>query len=74
MVNECDDKHLENKKMKNTNTINGQDMNNETRIYGVFDTKTQMIVAQYDSRKKASRRADKLDDNYGAYRYIVKTL
>lgn len=42
--------------------------------YQVIDNKTKQIVGEYKSRKRASNRADKLDLEYGAYRYIVKPI
>ena len=41
-------------------------------MYSVIDIKTGNIVATYDNRKSAYRKADKLDLEYGAVRYVVR--
>ena len=40
--------------------------------YQVIDTKTGDVMGIYSSRKRASRKADKLDLEYGAIRYAVR--
>ena len=42
--------------------------------YQVIDLHTKTIVGTYDTRKAASRRADKLDQAYGATRYTVRVI
>lgn len=39
--------------------------------YQVIDTKTGNVIGIYKSRRMASRKADKLDLEYGAIRYTV---
>ena len=41
-------------------------------MYSVIDIRTGEIVGSYKSRKVASRKADKLDMEYGAVRYVVR--
>ena len=40
-------------------------------IYQVIDKKTKDVLGTYKSRKIAVRKADKLDNAYGGYRYGV---
>lgn len=41
-------------------------------MFKIFDTKCQHYTRpSYKTRKAAQRAADKLDNNYGAYRYYV---
>lgn len=40
--------------------------------YVVVDRKTNEIVGTYKCVKKARRKRDKLDNEYGSYRYTVK--
>lgn len=41
--------------------------------YIIIDTKTGFQVGgEYQSRSRASNRVDKLDNEYGAYRYSVR--
>jgi hypothetical protein len=40
-------------------------------VYRVIDSRTGKIVGVYNSLAAAYRRADKLDAEYGAVRYIV---
>ena len=40
----------------------------------VVDRKTQQIVGEYQTMRRALRRADKLDMAHGAYRYSVKKV
>ena len=42
--------------------------------YGVFDSQTGAKVGDYESRKRASRVADKRDIEYGAVRYVVRRI
>jgi hypothetical protein len=42
--------------------------------YQVIDRQTQQVVGTYKNRAAASRRVDKLDNEYGSYRYFVKTI
>lgn len=46
-------------------------------IYKIFDTKTKSQIGKdytRKNRKRAYNRIDKLNLNYGSYRYYVKTL
>ena len=43
-------------------------------MYQVIDRQTQAVVGTYKTRVAASRRVDKLDNAYGAYRYYVKSV
>ena len=47
---------------------------NQTKQYQVIDRHTQSIIGTYKSRKRATNKADKLDNIYGAYRYKVKSV
>lgn len=41
--------------------------------YQIIDTKTgQQVGKDYASRARARSRADRLDNEYGAYRYAVR--
>lgn len=43
--------------------------------YLIIDGKTgQQIGKPYQSRRRASARVDRLDNEYGAYRYRVKPI
>lgn len=42
--------------------------------YDIIDTRTQQVVASRLTRKRASTKADQLDNAYGAVRYIVKAI
>lgn len=42
--------------------------------YQVIDNQTQQVVYTTDNRKRAYNKADRLDRNYGAIRYIVKPI
>lgn len=42
--------------------------------YLVIDGQTGEIRGSYASRRRAFRRADKLDLEYGAYRYYVQVV
>lgn len=43
-------------------------------MYQVIDSQTQQIRGTYQSRRRAARRADALDLEYGAIRYRVEPL
>ena len=52
--------------------IEGQYQRRKKMTYMVKDLKTQKYVSsEYATRVRAQRRADKLDVEYGAHRYIV---
>lgn len=40
-------------------------------IYVVIDRQTKIIVGRYKTLKSAKRKADKLDNVYGGYRYYI---
>ena len=42
--------------------------------YQVIDNQTQVVMGIYSSLKAAHRRADKLDMEYGAVRYVVRRV
>ena len=42
--------------------------------YQVVDKQTGAVKGMYVSRIRARNRADKLDNEYGAYRYYVKEV
>jgi len=42
--------------------------------YQVIDTRTQAVVGTFTTRKAASRKADRLDAQYGAVRYSVRSV
>lgn len=42
--------------------------------YQVIDIRTKQVVRSYDNRRAASRAADRLDQQYGAVRYIVRAV
>lgn len=44
-------------------------------MFIVYDRQTRKTVGKpYQDRNRARRRADRLDNEYGAYRYGVRTL
>jgi len=44
-------------------------------IYKIIDTKTGLQIGKdYSSRSRANRRVDKLDNEYGGYRYSVRAV
>lgn len=44
-------------------------------MYEIVDKKTGLVVGKpYSSRQRARTRADKLDNEYGAYRYYVRSV
>lgn len=46
----------------------------ESQTYKIIDKQTgNQVGGIYQTRRRASARADRLDNQYGAYRYIVKT-
>ncbi len=44
----------------------------EMEFYEVVDTQTGKVVGTVKSLKAASRKVDKLDNEYGAYRYVYR--
>ncbi len=42
--------------------------------YDIVDSKTGTVIASLLTRKRASAKADRLDAQYGAVRYIVKAV
>lgn len=42
--------------------------------YEIIDLHTKAVVGTYTNRKRARTRADNLDNDYGAYRYIVRPV
>lgn len=46
----------------------------EIRTYKIIDRQTgKQVGKDYSCRRKASTRVDKLDNEYGGYRYKVET-
>ena len=43
-------------------------------MYQVIDRQTQVVVSTHKTRVQASRKVDRLDNAYGAYRYFVKSV
>ncbi len=44
-------------------------------MYAIFDTHTNTQIGRpYRDRRRAWRRADRLDARYGAVRYIVRVI
>lgn len=43
-------------------------------MYKVIDSRTGQVMGVYQTRHRATRRADKLDLIYGAIRYRVETV
>jgi len=41
-------------------------------MYQVIDRQTGEVMGTYQTRSRADRRADKLDNEYGAYRYYAQ--
>ena len=41
-------------------------------MYSVVDKQTGLVVRKYKTRQGARRAADRLDNEYGAYRYVVR--
>jgi len=48
-------------------------MSNAGYIYKVIDTHTGAVMGTYTSRIRATRRADALDNAYGAIRFAVRS-
>lgn len=44
------------------------------KTYQVIDSRTGVLMGTYASLKMASRRADKLDQAFGAVRYTVRSV
>lgn len=42
--------------------------------YEVVDKQTGKVLSVHDNRVRASRKVDRLDNAYGAYRYFVRTI
>ena len=42
--------------------------------YAVIDRRTGKTMGIYSTRRRASRKVDKLDNEYGGYRYIYKQV
>lgn len=40
-------------------------------MYLIVDIRTKEVICRYKNRKRAYNKADKLDDEYGSYRYAV---
>lgn len=43
-------------------------------MFKVIDKQTQQVMGTYATRNRARNKADKLDMEYGAYRYYVKEV
>lgn len=43
-------------------------------VYQVIDRITGKIVGTYNNRRSAQNKRDKLDNQYGGYRYYVKAV
>lgn len=44
-------------------------------VYVIIDTHTGLQVGgEYKSRNRAARRVDRLDNEYGGYRYFVRSF
>lgn len=43
-------------------------------MYQVIDKQTGKVIGSYQDRKRARRKADKLDLEYGAIRYYVREV
>ena len=46
----------------------------ESTIYEIIDSRTGNVVATRLTSKRAHAKADQLDRNYGAVRYIVRPV
>lgn len=44
------------------------------RYWQIVDSHTKAVVAECATRKGASRSADRRDNAYGAYRYVVRPV
>lgn len=49
-------------------------MENSPREYQVVDGKTGQVLSTHAKRVHASRKVDRLDNAYGAYRYHVRAV
>lgn len=59
--------------MKITNILTAPLSESETDYYQIIDSKTKRSVGKVSkNRRKLQNRADKLDNEYGGVRYIVK--
>jgi hypothetical protein len=45
-----------------------------TQRWEVFDPRTGKVMGSYESAKRARRKVDKLDNEYGGYRYAVRPV
>ena len=43
-------------------------------MYKIIDKQTKKVMGTYKDVKRARRRAEKLDIEYGAYRYMVEKV
>jgi hypothetical protein len=43
-------------------------------MYQVIDRQTKKVMGTYKTRKAAKRAVDRLDNEYGAYRYYHQTI
>jgi hypothetical protein len=43
-------------------------------MYMVIDGRTDSVIGKYRSVKRARNKRDKLDNEYGGYRYFVKEV
>lgn len=43
-------------------------------VYAVIDRHTNTVVSKHSTRIAASRKVDRLDNAYGAYRHTVRRL
>ena len=46
----------------------------EVTEFHVIDSKNGDIIGKYKTRKRASQKVDRMDIEYGAYRYYVKPV
>lgn len=46
--------------------------NTSAKIYAVVDSHSKQVLSWHATRKFAQRKADRLDNQYGAYRYYVR--
>lgn len=42
--------------------------------FDIIDVQTQQVIASRLTRKRATTKADQLDNAYGAVRYVVKAI
>lgn len=59
--------------MIETQTGWGIEMNMSNKFL-VIDNQTGMIVGRFSTRKRASNKVDRLDNEYGGYRFHVKEV